>query len=170
VRAADEKSRGLRGAAQERACEYRDALAERLEAQASWRAALATRFPDDPRNHNAVEALEQAAMLVRRLTPDARELEPFLAFDDALQSWPLGRDLEPSEVIGREGRRTSRFGFELRSEVTTARLREALRDVYDDMLENWRQLLTTGMDNAPRSLVQYLAEHGFPMCEDEDED
>ena len=160
-----------RAETQQRAGDYRDALAQRLEAQARRRAGLAERFPDDPRNPNAAEALEQTAALVRQLKPDARELEGFLAFDHALQGWALGQDLEPIEVIGREGRRTSRFGFELNpSAVTTARLREALRGVHEDMLENWRQLLATSVDTPPRYLVRYLAEHGFPMCEDEDED
>jgi len=143
----------------------------RLEEQASWRARLVERFPDDPRNPNAAEALKQAAGLVRQLKPDARELKPFLAFDDALQSWELGQDLEPFEVIGVEGRRTNRFGFELTSsEVTSSRLREALRGVHDDMLENWRELLAARVDARPRDLTRYLADHGFPLWEDEHED
>jgi hypothetical protein len=156
---------------EQRACVYRDALAQRLQAQARWRASLVERFPRDPRHSNAVKALQQAALLVRELKPDARELRPFLAFDETLQGWALGQDLEPFEVIGREGRRTSRFGFELNvSEVTPARLREALRGVHDDMLEKWRALLAAAIDAPPQHLVQHLAEHGFPLWEDEDED
>jgi hypothetical protein len=127
------------------------ALAEFVRDQASWRRTQAQRFPDDARNAQSADALEQLAMHVEALPDTDRHLIELIeldAFDDAsyftggdearraIARWGFGdatshmrpRDLLQDLVaITRRARRAKTPAHERKTEMTVA-VHAALHD------------------------------------------
>lgn len=84
--------------------DVRERLAEYLEEQARWRADLADRFPDDPRNRSCSDATIQLAAWVRALPADDEDLLFLDALDtsDDVATQPLMASGElASEIASR---------------------------------------------------------------------
>jgi hypothetical protein len=120
------------------------ALAEFVRDQASWRRTQAQRFPDDARNAQSADALEQLAMHVEALPDSNRhliELVELNAFDDASHF-----------TGGEEARRAiARWGFD----DTTSHMRP--RDLLQDLVAITRRARRKPARERDKTMTETIA-------------
>lgn len=157
-------------AASERACAYRDALADGLSATAVWRRQKAEEFPEDERNLASAAALTLAAEQIRSVRLDHAVIGALVELDEEFETW--GRLEFAPWQFQTLGRAASRFGFDrqpggIDMPVDLDRL---LDDILRETLEGWSETIHDGLDQPPASLVQLFNEWGVPLWEDEEEE
>lgn len=148
---------------------YRGILADHLDETARWREDKPEQFPEDARNARSAAALTAAAEYLRSIEDPVGNLavRRYAEFDDELSSWtsvdPVGL-IDPGEVAGR-------FFFDNGQRQPTPHDFDALLlRVFDETLRSWREHIQDGIDQPPRSLVEFFRDNGVPLWEDEADD